>query len=475
MSENMDLVPLFGSTIERFKQKERDGNIYAAVALFLYIEYARMACRKGNRVIQATESYIRNPEKGMGLSERKYKGAKQLLREMGLISGSKTKYIKGRKTSFMTVFVDRMALEFNEFLSKKTTEAEVSKCHLSRGIKMSPQVTDPIIKQYTDPIIKEKESKDSLCSASKRRNFFVSKSGRVFPGKEVNPVRSPAPTPDPNPNVNPVQKAPAIRKSNSKHNSCSKSSSASASDNDSQQDIPPMSANPFEGKKVPKPRYTYTTLDEQMYMALISLGFLAHRKDTKAYYKSMDMIHEILHPSEFRPPYSCSKGVPDDYKLMNWTYDLFLEVASHHVKKSDFTKNKSISSFILAETYKTNKSWSPLVNAHIELVKASANSLDGDAKKFYRWLDEENMLEDLEPRDIKNILINKDLHMMGYRMSQNSQTTYYDSSEFLLFSYMKERMKKPSFMMVFARSENFFKEFIRDMTKQGTLIKEGFH
>ena len=96
-------IVLFKTTSELFKKARREGNKCAFIAQILFQEFMEISLRRDTRTIEATEAYIRNKEKGLGLSEREYNDSKALLKKLGLI-GSTYYNKKTKKHVFEVIF-----------------------------------------------------------------------------------------------------------------------------------------------------------------------------------------------------------------------------------------------------------------------------------------------------------------------------------------------------------------------------------
>lgn len=447
MSYNSAPIVIFESTFELFKQKFREGNQFAYHALVLYQEYTAIAIRRGNRQIEATENFIRNKEKGMGLSERQYKGAKSLLREMGRVSN--TNYNKKTHKHYFTVFIDPKTKEYQDYLSRKFTEIRSDKTDEIRSDTTSPQYKDTTRKQYKDTI--NKDSKESNCAS---RKIIRTKDGKLKIIKSSILAKKKTP-------VQPT----TLSSQSAKSESLPKIKRRTIVD-----DIDDMSCDPFKKDKIAKPKHNYTLSDFQLYNALVSLGATNHRQDTKAYFMSMDMIHELNHPAKHRPPFALCKKVPDDYKKKEWTQEEITETFKFYLADSE-KAFRAIHQFIFVKGF-DNPSFSSLVIFHSKMLKSKCTDLSGGLKTLNNDLERRQIKADLDARDMKAMLKFLDLYTNGYRIPQHLNHLYYDEPIYALTEYLEEKMRNVQFHMYYAKGEKFYKQFVQEMVQRGVFVRD---
>lgn len=462
-------VVIFKTTSELFKQHYRDGNRQAYLAQILYQEFIEIALRRGSRTIEANENYIRNREKGLGFSERDYNGAKKLLREMNLITSTNRNNKKGKH--FFSVIFDPMSAEYQEFLKEKANktknlrsdkkdDSEVTICHYKDKDTSSKITTTSTKKNTSNEVLtdcKQSVKYTTLIDPiTKKKRYFRTKINTVK--ESVSSLRSETSNSN---SVNPkdLDKSAKIQKITNL--------SAKSAKIQKKNDLDNMSLDPRNKKSV-KPKYTYNVADLRCYNSLVALGATKHREGTKAHCKTMDAIHELIRPAQFRPPYSPAKNISDEYRTKEWTEEEILEVFEFYMKHDSKLLYRNFYSFIFSEQF-GEASWSPLVSMHKKMLEHKGNSYEGDAKKLFKGLKKLNCADMFRPIDIKNILRNLDANIGSYTVNSSLIHLYFNDKVYTFIKYVEEMMRNASFQPYYIKSEDFVKRFIRDYSARGIL------
>lgn len=238
-----------------------------------------------------------------------------------------------------------------------------------------------------------------------------------------------------------------------------------------QVDLEEMSCDPFKKGKAYIRKHPETMSDIQLYNALVQAGATNHRKDTKSYSKTMDAIHELISP-KFRNPYSKISSIPDDYKVKDWTYDEILDAFKYYLAKTSNKKYANIKQFIHFQSY-NNKDWSPLVKFHMEMIKNSIDTLEGDEKVFMKELQEMNLNVDINAQNIRNSIKLLDLFCSNLRISQQLNHLYYNNVIYAFSEYIRENVRRASFKIYYIQSESFLQNFVNEFKTRGVLVQEG--
>jgi hypothetical protein len=431
---NKHKIPLsiFQSTLLKFYDLEKKGEYHAMHALGLYMFYYKTSINQETSQLYATEHFTRN---GTGLSERKFKGAKKVLKDLGLISD--TWFDPKTKKSFFVIYIDTN----NSLTLEVEKSTEVTKRHRDETSPINALTRT--INALTTSIKSSKEDK----KASPSKKFFLKKSLNKVSKTDKTIVKTE------------VKPCPKIYKKIEKI----------------EKKVEEMSCNPYK-KREKQAGYKYTNNDMLLYKSLIKEGATEHRLDSKtnnmtaSYYYTMDAIHEILDP-KCRNPYSGGKNINKEFIDKIWTIDEVIDAFKYYVSVTDPTllQYKNIRIFIYA-IYSNSRSWSPLVKYFIDMNKTNGSSLEGDEKKFHSESKRLFIDKYFDGTDIKRIIKMITSTCFGYVPNPNYRSTYFDSILYVFFEYVESRIRAKSFRPGFIGSLKFIQSFFDEYVTNGMLV-----
>jgi len=440
--EQTSPVPMtvFSSTFHKFTKLAIEGNNDAYDALALFMFFFECFVRQGRKRVYCTERF------GMehtGLKFSKYRNSKKLLRDMGII-GFDVMDKKSRKQYF-PMYLSKDESDWIQFQEWKKTDEYIVKSQqggYSSNLTNNSCTEKIILKQKTK--ISSKEDILSSPPSKKRKVIFV-KNGKIYPvTKRTTP--------------NPVQKENPVPKKYSKINL--------PGNNPIPADLDKMSADAFK-KSPPGTKLKYNLADIQLYNELVLAGATNHRKDTRAYFNTMDTIHLLL-SNHARHPYCVSKTISDFYKDKDWTHEEIVEVFKFYLKHTEKKPVKGIGSFIYTPAFGDSKSFSLLCIFHKKMIDGSYETLDGDAKRLNQELERMNLGNVLDARDLKNVVSLVGVHCNGYKLPKH-HPAYFDRHIYAFTEFIESKIRIPSFKVGYIRGEKFVQQFVQEYKQRGIL------
>jgi len=433
-------MTVFSSTFHKFTKLALEGNndAYDAFALFVY--FFECFVRQGRKRVYCTERFGREHT---GLSESKYRRSKQLLRKMGLISLNSTDQKHNKK--YFSIFLNKDESDWIDFEEWRKTEGYI--VQNEQGGYCSKQTNNSCTEKI---ILKQKtkiSSKEDIVSSppSKKRKVIFVKNGKICPvTKRTTP--------------NPVQKENPVPKKYSKI--------IVPGNNPIPADLDKMSADAFK-KGPPGTKYQYVLADIQLYNELLLAGATNHRKDTQAYFNTMDSIHLLL-SNRANHPYCASKFISDDYKKRDWTHEEVVEVFKFYLKHTEKKPVRGVSNFIYTPSFGESKSFSLLCIFHKKMIDGSYETLDGDAKRLNQELERMNLGNVLDARDLKSIVSLVGVHCNGYKLPKH-HPAYFDRHIYAFTEFIESKIRIPSFKVGYIRGEKFVQQFVQEYKQRGIL------
>lgn len=245
--------------------------------------------------------------------------------------------------------------------------------------------------------------------------------------------------------------------------------SAKSSKSDLRKKAKTMKIDPYKTNSVPKPKYSYSVSDFTLYNTLIGLGATKHREKNKSYYRTMDLIHELLNKSLKNPYIRSQNYLVKEFKDKTWTLDEVADAFEQYVKTTDNKAYRTISNFIFM-AHGGTQSWSPLL-MYFKKMQAGNEELTGDEKRLMKELERMN-ITDLDSTKVKKAVKLFYYYTEGYQVPLQYNHIYHGRPIYVFTDHIREKMRSSSFKPYFIMSENFIKDFINN-SKQSRLLVKG--
>ena len=223
-------------------------------------------------------------------------------------------------------------------------------------------------------------------------------------------------------------------------------------------------------------KHKITISDLRNYNELKSHGITNHKTCTKAEADSLDKLHTLF-DSRCKPPYH-PIYIPPEFIDYNWSIDDLIEIFKfqlEHASEYNMKPIRAIGKFIFSEGYNGFKSWSPLLYWAQKMMKTD-DSLTEEGFKLFKVMKQNKIRgsQELDSSIINRVAreLNEAKERYVFVDSTSGGITYPAGIISVFTKYLKEKLNKLNFELVYIAKKGFVDEFLHIAVKRNILRRK---